>query len=258
MLALANPNFGGAERVADSNQRPIITNQRPIITNLRPLITNLRPLITNLRPIITNLRPIITNLRPGAGGGSGIKPLPGTQAEADAIHADFPSARIHTGKQAQESTAKAEAPRHRYLHFATHGLLNDKAPLESAIVLAQPPAGSAEDGLLTAREIFDLNWPADLVVLSACNTARGEQTVGEGVVGLSWALFVAGVPSQVLSQWAVADASTAQLMKGLYSNLKAGRAKGDALRRASLSLMKDGQHAHPFYWAPFVLIGDWR
>ncbi len=88
--------------------------------------------------------------------------------------------------------------------------------------------------------------------------ARGGQRSGEGIVGLTWALFVAGAPTQVLSQWAVADASTAQLMKSFYANLKAGRAKGDALRRASLVLMKDGQHAHPFYWAPFVFIGDWR
>jgi CHAT domain-containing protein len=190
-----------------------------------------------------------------------IAPLPGTQLEADAIKADFPSALIHSGAGAQESVAKAQAPRYHFLHFATHGFFNDASPLDSAIVLAQPPssgAGSEDDGLLTAREIFDLNWPADLVVLSACNTARGGQSAGEGVVGLSWALFVAGAPSQVLSQWAVADASTAQLMKGLYSNLKVGQQKGAALREASLSLMKDGRHAHPYYWAPFVLIGDWR
>jgi CHAT domain-containing protein len=78
----------------------------------------------------------------------------------------------YTGDKAQESTAKGEAPRHRYLHFATHGLLNDASPLESGIVLVQPAANSEEDGFLTARENFDLRMNAELVVLSACNTAR--------------------------------------------------------------------------------------
>jgi CHAT domain-containing protein/tetratricopeptide (TPR) repeat protein len=247
LLAMANPNFGGAGRF-DSAAAASPTASSGGTQDKRPLIIKLRPLILNLR-----------------GAGSGIvrdngliTSLPGTQLEADAIKAHFPSALIRTGDKAQESTAKAETPHHRYLHFATHGLFNDDSPLESGIVLAQPAANSADDGFLTAREIFDMNMNAELVVLSACNTARGEQRSGEGVVGLTWALFVAGAPTQVLSQWAVADQSTAQLMKSFYTNLKTGKAKGAALRGASLALMKDGKHAHPFYWAPFVLVGDWR
>ncbi len=238
LLALANPSFGGAERAAGS-----VAGGKE------------RPIIANLRPIITNLREIGTGFVRGDGS---IAPLPGTQLEADAIKSSFPDAVISTGEKAQEATAKEQGGRFRYLHFATHGVLNDASPLESSIVLAQPLAGAKEDGFLTAREIFDLDLPAEMVVLSACNTARGDQRSGEGVVGLSWALFVAGAPTQVLSQWAVADASTAQLMKSFYTNLKAGNAKGETLRAASLSLMQDGQHAHPFYWAPFVLLGDWR
>ncbi len=248
LLALANPEFGGPSRL---EQPGATAGSRPLTAGSRALTASSRFLTVDLRAVGTDIM----------GRNGAIAPLPGTQLEANAIKADFPSALIRTGAKAQESIAKAEAPRHRFLHFATHGFFNDASPLDSAIVLAQPPtngAGSEDDGLLTAREIFDLNWPADLVVLSACNTARGGQSAGEGVVGLSWALFVAGAPSQVLSQWAVADASTAQLMQGLYSNLKAGRPKGEALREASLGLMKDGKHGHPFYWAPFVLIGDWR
>jgi CHAT domain-containing protein len=128
----------------------------------------------------------------------------------------------------------------------------------SSIVLAEPPGGSDEDGFLTAREIFDLNLKADLVVLSACDTGRGERKSGEGIVGLTWALFVAGAPSQIVSQWAVNDASTAQLMQSFYANLRGGKSKGDALREAELSLMKEAAHSHPYYWAPFILIGDWR
>jgi CHAT domain-containing protein len=97
-----------------------------------------------------------------------------------------------------------------------------------------------------------------MVVLSACNTARGEKKSGEGIVGLTWALFVAGAPTQVLSQWAVNDASTATLMERFYRKVSRSEAKGASLRSAALSLLKDTKHAHPYYWAPFILVGDWR
>src|SRR5262249_26475397 len=142
-----------------------------------------------------------------------------------------------TGNKAQEAVVKAQASRYRYLHFATHGFLNDVSPLLSSIVLAQPPAGSSDDGFLTAREIFGLNLNAEMTVLSACNTGRGEARSGEGIIGLTWALFVAGCPTQVASQWSVDDLSTARLMARFYTRLKAGQGKGNALRRAALSLL---------------------
>jgi CHAT domain-containing protein len=144
--------------------------------------------------------------------------------------------------------------------LASHAFFNDAAPLLSSVVLASPPAGSNEDGFLTAREIFDMDLSAaEMVVLSACNTARGQKRSGEGIIGLTWALFVAGAPTQVLSQWAVDDASTATLMGRFYQNLAWGRAaKGQALRQAALSLLQNKRHRHPYYWAPFVLMGDWR
>ena len=97
------------------------------------------------------------------------------------------------------------------MHFATHALFNDAAPLLGGVVLAQPPPGSTEDGVLTARELLTLPLSAEMVVLSACNTARGATRSGEGMVGLTWALFVAGVPTQVVSQWSVDDAATARV-----------------------------------------------
>ncbi len=151
-----------------------------------------------------------------------------------------------------------ELPKYRYLHFATHGLFSDTAPLQSAIVLAVSSKGSEEDGFLTARELMELSLHAEMIVLSACETGRGKNTEGEGVVGLTWALFAAGVPTQVVSQWKVSDASTPELMTAFYSNLKAGQKKGQALRNAALTMMHDGKHAHPYYWASFVLFGDWR
>lgn len=202
--------------------------------------------------------------------GGSLSQLPGTQLEAEAIRTDFKDAKVFTGAAAQEALVKREAGKYRYLHFATHGFFNDAAPLLSAIVLAQPEPGSGEDGFLTAREIFDMDLHAEMAVLSACNTARGEKRSGEGLIGLTWALFAAGVPTQIVSQWSVNDASTALLMKRFYANLTQKRLqKGEALRQAALSLKAEGgagargdakaaKWSHPYYWAPFILMGDWR
>lgn len=232
LLAFANPNFGGAERF--QKQLEQANAERPLTAESRALSADSRSITRN-----------------GA-----ILPLPGTQREADAIKADFPDAQIYLGQDAQEATAKTQAGDYRYWHLATHGLFNDAAPMLSSIVLAQPLPGSTEDGFLTAREIFDLNLKSDLVVLSACDTARGEKKNGEGVIGLTWALFVAGAPSQIVSQWAVNDSSTAELMKNFYANLKTGQSKGGALREAAHRLRSD--KSHPYYWAPFILMGDWK
>src|SRR5262249_44773243 len=110
--------------------------------------------------------------------------------------------------------------------------------------------------VLEAWELMNLKLNADLVVLSACDTARGRISRGEGVVGLAWAVFVAGCPSTVVSQWKVdADATTA-LMIAFHKNLKAGIGKAEALRRAQVSLIRSPQHGHPFYWGAFVIVGD--
>jgi CHAT domain-containing protein len=108
------------------------------------------------------------------------------------------------------------------------------------------------------REIYDLNLAAEMVVLSACDTAKGERRAGEGIVGMTWALFVAGVPTQVVSQWQVSDMATADLMTAFYGNLKRGEKKGAALRKAGLQLMRKQGTTHPYYWAPFILMGDWN
>ncbi len=189
---------------------------------------------------------------------AGLAPLPGTEAEAKALRTAFPTAEVLAGQAAQKSAALRQAARARFLHFATHGILNDAAPLQSAIVLAQRPLQPGEDGFLTARDILGLKLAADLVVLSACDSGRGEQKGGEGLVGLVWALFAAGSPSQVVSQWPVYDASTAELMGRFYQGLAAGKEKGAALREAQLDLLRQEQYRHPFYWAPFILVGDWR
>jgi len=124
-------------------------------------------------------------------------------------------------------------------------------------VLAQQ-AGDADDGMLQAREILRLKLNADVVTLSACQPGLGKLLAGEGAMGLSRAFFYAGAQSLVVSLWNVNDAATAELMKAIYTHLKAGGARDEALRRAKLSLAKGPNRAwrHPYYRAPFVFLGD--
>ncbi|HEY9650026.1 MAG TPA: CHAT domain-containing protein, partial [Coleofasciculaceae cyanobacterium] len=149
-----------------------------------------------------------------------------------------------------EATILQLMPKARMIHLATHGILDDIQGLNSALALA--PSG-ANDGLLTAEEILNLKLNADLVVLSACDTGRGRIT-GDGVIGLSRSLISAGVPSVIVSLWAVPDAPTASLMTEFYQNLQKNPDKALALRQAMLTTMK--QHPNPRDWAAFTLIGE--
>jgi CHAT domain-containing protein len=113
-----------------------------------------------------------------------------------------------------------------------------------------------EDGLLQVYEIFDLKLNAELVVLSACETGLGKQVKGEGLVGLTHAFFYAGTSSVLVSLWKVQDRSTADLMVNFYQELDAGKNKAESLRQAKLRMIQQNRYAHPYYWAPFVLMGN--
>lgn len=123
-------------------------------------------------------------------------------------------------------------------------------------MLAQTGTSEKEDGLLEARELLEMDLQADLAVLSACETGRGKIGAGEGMIGLTWALFVASVPSTVVSHWKVADKSTAELMVSFHRQLQAKQPKAEALPRAALQLMKQPNYRHLFHWAGFTLVGD--
>jgi CHAT domain-containing protein len=162
------------------------------------------------------------------------------------------------GTDAREERVKAAASGFDVLHFATHAIFDHNAPLYSRLLLASPGPNSKEDGLLEAWEIMQMDLTARLVVLSACETARGQIGAGEGVIGLTWALFVARVPATVVSQWRVEAASTTLLMRSFYTAMKKKRSsKAEALQRAALDVMRTPRYRHPFYWAPFILMGDW-
>jgi CHAT domain-containing protein len=178
-----------------------------------------------------------------------LSPLPGAEAEAIAI-APLLNTQAITGAQGTKAAIFEKMPQASIIHLATHGLLDDVRGLGSAIAL--DPSGS-DDGLLTAEEIFDMKLQANLVVLSACNTGEGSIT-GDGVIGLSRALISAGVPSVIVSLWAVPDAPTSELMQSFYQNLPNNPDKAQALRQAMLTTMKT--HPQPRNWAAFTLIGE--
>lgn len=197
-------------------------------------------------------------------------PLPEAETEVKALaQLHGSTSRVFIGAEASEARLKSEAASAGILHFATHGILNDAAPMYSHLALAaddktedgQKEDGPKEDGMLEVWELLQMDLKADLAVLSACETARGKIGAGEGVIGLSWALFVAGVPSTLVSQWKVESSSTRDLMVGFHRNLKGagnkpGSPKAEALRQSVLRLLKKPATNHPFYWAGFVLVGN--
>ncbi len=134
-------------------------------------------------------------------------------------------------------------------------------PSNSALALTVPSQRreGEENGLLQAWEIFEqVRLDADLVTLSACETALGAELAGEGLIGLTRAFHYAGARSVLASLWRVADDSTSELMKSVYGYLKAGVTKDEALRRAQREAIKQPKTSAPFHWAAFTLSGDWR
>jgi CHAT domain-containing protein/Tfp pilus assembly protein PilF len=194
-----------------------------------------------------------------------LEPLPEAERQAKMLGQLYgmKQSKVYVGAEAREDRVKTEAGHYRILQLATHGVLNNSNPMYSHIVLSQSTGSKDEDGLLEAWEIMNLDLKADLVVLSACETARGHIGAGEGVIGLTWAFFVAGSPTTVVSQWSVESASTTELMLNFHRHLKAPGAgpqyattKAEALRQAQLTLLRTKRYQHPFFWAGFVVVGD--
>jgi CHAT domain-containing protein len=190
-------------------------------------------------------------------------PLPDAEREVKILGTLYGGQKraIHVGAAAREDRAKVEMDEYPVLHFATHGILDSNNPMYSHIVLSTDEK-SGEDGLLEAWEIMRMDLKAELVVLSACDTARGRIGGGEGVIGMNWAFFVAGCPTTVVSQWGVDSASTAELMIEFHRNLVTkSRGEGtpwkkaEALRKAMLKVMKRLKYKDPYYWAGFVVVG---
>jgi CHAT domain-containing protein len=164
---------------------------------------------------------------------------------------------VYVGTAAKEENVKSNEhlSRARRIHFATHGMISERQPQYSGLVLALDD-DPQEDGLLQVYEVFNLKLTADLVVLSACKTGLGKEVKGEGLIGLTRAFLYAGARSVVVSLSQVVDASTAELMARFYEEMDRIQEKAEALRRAKLGLIEGGRYAHPYYWSPFILVGE--
>jgi CHAT domain-containing protein len=184
--------------------------------------------------------------------GSRLERLPGSREESGRVAARLGSARrlILTGDRATEAAVKREIAGRAILHLATHGLVSDERPLDSALILAE---GDGDDGYLRVREVLGLDLAAELVVLSGCSTGLGRLS-GDGILGLTRAFLYAGTPSVVVSYWDVSDRATAFLMDRFYAAIGAGRNKASALREAQLAARR--RFRHPALWAAFSLVGE--
>lgn len=209
-------------------------------------------------------------LRSALDQGLRLEQLPGTRREVADVLALFEGQGTgYVGPEATEERVKTLPRDVRYVHFGCHAWIDERFPLDSALALAAPENQGSENGFLQAWEIIEhVHMNADLVVLSACGSALGRPGGGEGLIGLTRAFQYAGARSIVAALWSVSDRSTAQLMRRFYGALKQGASKDEALRAAQLELIAGGgaaqagaaarEHAHPFHWAAFELIGDWR
>jgi CHAT domain-containing protein len=196
--------------------------------------------------------------------GLNLSRLPGSRQEAELIMQLAPgeAGMLAVDFEANRATATgAELSKYRIVHFATHGILNDVHPELSGIVLSLfDKDGRPQDGYLRLHDIYNLRLPADLIVLSACNTGLGKDIKGEGLVGLTRGFMYAGAKRVVASLWKVDDEATAELMKLFYQHmLKEKMTATSALRMAQGEIMQARvQWRAPYYWAGFVLQGDWK
>jgi CHAT domain-containing protein len=184
--------------------------------------------------------------------------LPEAAREVRAIGELFGADRsaVLIDRDATETRLRDLAPRASVLHIATHGVLDDTSPMYSYLALT-PAGGGAEaaDGRLEAWEVMGMNLRADLAILSACATARGEIGVGEGVIGLTWSLFAAGASTAAVSLWEVDSAGTTAQMIEFHRHLARGARASQAMRQAALAHIRTPQFRHPFYWAAFSIVG---
>jgi CHAT domain-containing protein len=191
------------------------------------------------------------------------EPLTYSAEEVESIGEIMGNSKIYLAEEATEKNVKKEAYGYEFLHFSTHGLLDEKQPLYSGIVLTYDDSDT-DDGFLQAYEIINLDLNADLVTLSACETGLGKLRRGEGIIGLTRAFMYAGARSVLVSLWSVYDPSTTRLMITFYKDLKKGLNHAQSLRQAKLQLMqkttekggKEISYSHPFFWAPFVIMGQ--
>src|SRR5215470_15529419 len=285
--ALPNPGAG-----AGANPRPLIVDHEVVSLASASVLATMRREVGARRrpertvavfsdPVFQPDDPRVKQASPGAEKANGDKTESDLVRSAEEMGLTGFERLIHTRKEAEAIVALA-APeqgfkaldfaasratilntgldQYRIVHFATHGLLNSRRPELSGIVLSLvDEAGRAQEGFLRAYEIYNLKLNAELVVLSACSTALGKEIKGEGLAGLTRGFMYAGTPRVIASLWNVRDEATSELMKRLYQNMLAGKlSPAAALRQAQISMWREPRWAAPYYWAGFVIQGEWN
>jgi CHAT domain-containing protein/tetratricopeptide (TPR) repeat protein len=195
--------------------------------------------------------------------GASLQRLTFTRREAENILALLPRSATFSALDFEASRATITSgalSQYRFIHIASHGLVNSIHPELSSIVLSLVDrAGHPQEGFLQTTDIYSLKLNAEMVVLSACQTALGKEVRGEGLVGLTRAFMYAGAPSVLASLWTVSDRSTAEMMTWLYQGLLVRKLRpAAALREAQIAMWKSGHWTAPYYWAAFTLQGEWR
>jgi CHAT domain-containing protein len=271
-----------------SNQRPLILDHELVSLPSASSLAVQRQTLANRKPAPKTLAviadPVFSNndsrFKPGAVAAAGdgtriiehgpagsapltIRRLPFTRQEADQILAVAPGGanlRAVDFRANRSLATSGELSNYRYVHFATHGYLDTSRAGLSAIVLSLVDEnGKPQDGFLRTHDIYNLKLPAELVVLSACETGLGKEVKGEGLDGLTRGFMYAGARRVVVSLWNVNDKATAGLMQHLYTGmLRNKKTPAASLRDAQIQMLRMKQWQSPYYWAGFVLQGEWR
>jgi CHAT domain-containing protein len=236
---------------------PVFEQDDPRITRANPKASP--ETHTRQRPVALNqaIRDI--------GGSDYIVRLPGSRDEASTIAAilrsrDPKSVYVALDFDASRDKVLSDGlSSYRLLHFATHGIVDARHPEMSGLILSLiDRRGKKQDGYLRLGDIYKLKLSADLVVLSSCSSALGKDLESEGIIGLPRGFLYAGAKSVIASLWKVNDEATAKLMSSLYARIRKGETPSSALRGAQLEMLHDQQWSKPYYWAAFVLQGEYR
>jgi len=233
----------------------------PVFNPLDPRVRSLQSAVTGNRQ--PSLQSVGLPRSANESGATALVRLRFSRQEADAIAALAAGPRMFKAVDFAASRATATSPAladYAIVHFATHGVIDNQRPELSGIVLSLvDESGRPQDGFLRVYDIYNLKLGADLVVLSACQTALGKDIKGEGLIGLTRGFMYAGVPRVVASLWQIDDRATAELMKRFYASmLTGGQRPASALRDAQIALSKIKGWDSPYYWAAFTLQGEWR
>ncbi len=183
-------------------------------------------------------------------------PLPGAEKEVHELAKEFPGAKLFFREQANKDNFEANAPQSKLVHIAAHAMADTLDPLHSKVLLADE---NGQANYLEAKDVLGLKLGnVAMVALSACESGLGRVENGDEVLGFTRSFLSAGTSTLLVSLWPVSDAATEHLMTTLYTDLAKGIEVQDAMRDAQLAVMANAETAHPYYWAPFNLIGNWR